>query len=233
MTDKEGRALPRVYLYQNRTSGQLAGYLRSNGFAVTEAGDETAAALLEDGMYDICILDHFGSPSGDLRLLDRLRAMGDGVPAVMLSASPDSGDIAAAFDAGADDYVVRPFDYAELVWRLKAILRRTGVNTRVFESSYRLGALRFDVGARTLTDGEVTSWLSARETTLLALLCTYPGQVLTYKFLTDLVWRNGEEVKPGALGGLVNRVRARLRDEPRVRITSERGVGFRLDVDTA
>ena len=164
-------------------------YLRRDGFDVVWArsGEE---ALEELGRHSVrlVVLD-IGLPGIDgFEVCRRLRAR-TGVPILILSARDEEIDRVAGLEAGADDYVTKPFSPRELVARVKAILRRTaGAGTGVDGGALALGGVELDRAARTVKVGGEPVELTAREFDLLAALMSHPGIVLSRERLLELAW---------------------------------------------
>jgi DNA-binding response OmpR family regulator len=182
-------------------------------------------ALEADGL-DAVILD-IGLPDiSGLEVARRIRAKGSSLPILMLTARDAISDRVVGLDAGADDYLVKPFAYAELSARLRALSRRAVAPTR---SGVQLvsGPIVMDDALRsvTVTGREVS--LSPREFGLLEAFLRHPGQVMTRDQLLDLAWPYGVAVTPNAVDTYVHYLRDKL-GEAGSRIETVRGVGYRL-----
>ncbi len=203
--------------------------LRRQGFAVDWVRDGAAAELaLAAEPYDACLLD-LGLPRKQgLDVLRSLRAAGSTLPVVVLTARDAIADRVAGLDAGADDYVVKPFAYEELVARLRAILRR--VSGPAFESGGRLvvGPIVLDESRRSVSvDGDPVD-LSPREFALLECLLRHPGHALTRDQLLDMAWPFGVAVTPNTVDAFVTFLRRKLGPVGAARIQTVRGVGYRM-----
>jgi two-component system, OmpR family, response regulator len=166
----------------------LRGYLRREGFeAVWARSGEQGLEELSRHPVRLVVLD-IGLPGIDgFEVCRRLRAR-TGVPILILSARDDDVDRVAGLEAGADDYVVKPFSPRELVARVKAILRRAGDGGEVGET-LAVGAVELDRRAHTVTVGGEPVELTSREFELLAALLAHPGAVLSRDRLLELAWR--------------------------------------------
>jgi DNA-binding response OmpR family regulator len=186
-----------------------------------------ALDLAENPGLDAVILD-IGLP--DLSGLDvarRLRSNGSRVPIVMLTARDAVRDRVIGLDAGADDYVVKPFAYEELAARLRALARRADGASAHALSSLQSGGILLDEVAHLVTVGGRPVDLSPREFSMLECLLRHQGQVLSRDQLLDHAWPHDVEVLPGSVDAYVYFLRRKLGDEGR-RIETVRGIGYRM-----
>ena len=191
----------------------------------TTAGD--GLALAEAGRFDALILD-IGLPDGSgLDVARRLRSGGSTVPILILTARDAVHDRVNGLDAGADDYLVKPFAYAELSARLRALVRR-GPTFGRGGRALRAGPIAFDEIARRVTVGDREVALSPREFALLEALLRHPGQVLTRDQLLDHAWPLGMAVTLNSVDAYVSFLRRKLGPEAGPWIETVRGVGYRM-----
>ena len=193
------------------------------GFAVDWVGDARAAELaLGNGVYDLAVLD-LGLPGKDgMALLAALRARGDGLPVLIASARDRVRDRIAGLEAGADDYVLKPFDLDELVARVRALLRRHAGSASPLLHS---GALTLDPVRKVVLRGAEAIALSAREFAILEALMRRPGAVLSRAQLEESVYGWGEEIGSNAIEVHLHHLRKKLGAET---IKNVRGVGYRV-----
>lgn len=211
-------------------SAPLSRALEREGYSVVTAADGDSA--LEVALYrDIAlvILD-LGLPGVDgLEVCRRVRASGRDIPVLMLTARTDEVDFVVGLDAGADDYVGKPFRLAELLARVRALLRRRAPEV------IDLAGVRMETGARrVLVDGAEIS-LANKEFELLRVLMVHAGQVVTREEILAEVWNDPGMKTSKTLDMHMSWLRRKLagpdsRDLDR-RIATVRGVGFRFDVD--
>lgn len=193
------------------------------GFAVDWVTDGRAADLaLANGVYDLAVLD-LGLPTKDgMAVLATLRARGDAMPVLIASARDTVPDRIAGLEAGADDYVLKPFDLDELVARVRALLRRNaGSGTPLMKA----GSLVLDPARRVVRQGDATVDLSAREFAVLEALMRRPGAVLSRAQLEESVYGWGEEVGSNAIEVHLHHLRRKL---GAATIRNVRGVGYRV-----
>ncbi|MEV6006643.1 response regulator transcription factor [Streptomyces sp. NPDC051976] len=204
--------------------------LRLRGFAVSEAdGGAAALDLLGRTPPDVLVLDISMPDVNGIEVCRTLRADGSDLPVLVLSALDEVGDRVAGLQAGADDYLVKPFALEELVLRLHALLRRRPPRP---DGQLRACGLVLDPAARTATrDGEALE-LTRREFELLEILARNTGIVLTRDQLLDRVWGYDFEVRTDAVDTFVSYLRRKLEAGGRPRILhTVRGVGFVLRDD--
>ncbi|MFI6768688.1 response regulator transcription factor [Streptomyces sp. NPDC050355] len=201
--------------------------LRLNGFAVALAEDgPTALAELAERPPDVVVLDVSLPGISGTDVCRTLRAGGDEVPVLMLSALDELEDRVAGLQAGADDYLVKPFALKELVLRLQALLRR---RPPVGRDAVQVGDLFLDTAAREVTYGGVEVRLTRREFELLEILARNAGVVLTRDQLLDRVWGYDFDVRTDAVDTFVSYLRRKTEAGGRPRLVhTVRGVGFVL-----
>ena len=211
----------------------ILGFVRQGlteaGYAVDAAGDGREGldyALAAD--YDALILDIMLPGLSGLDLLRELRRRGHKTPALLLTARGLVDDRVAGLDAGADDYLVKPFAFAELLARLRALLRRPPLQAGTV---LRAGPLAMDTAARRVTcDGRPVD-LSPREFAVLEVLLRHPGQVLTRTQIGEHVWNFDFLNESNVVDVYVGYLRRKLEGDGRPLIHTVRGVGYRLDAD--
>ncbi|MGA5564950.1 response regulator transcription factor [Streptomyces platensis] len=201
--------------------------LRLNGFDVALAENGTAAlAQLAIRPPDVVVLDVSLPGLSGTDICRRLRADGDEVPVLMLSALDELEDRVAGLQAGADDYLVKPFALKELVLRLQALLRRRPPGA---SDTVRIGDLELAPAAREVTYGGAPVSLTRREFELLEVLVRNVDVVLTRDQLLDRVWGYDFAVRTDAVDTFVSYLRRKLEAGGRPRIVhTVRGVGFVL-----
>lgn len=200
--------------------------LRYHGFNVRLAPDAAAALdALERQRIDVILLDVMLPRIDGLTLVPMLRRLTE-IPIVMLSAKASVADRIAALDAGADDYVVKPFDFGELSARLRSALRRPALG-EVVQIGY--ADLSIDLTAHRVERGGEEIALSAREFALLAVLARSPQRVFTRAQLIELAWDGPHVVGTATVESFISFLRAKVDAPPRRRlIHTVRGVGYTL-----
>ena len=204
----------------------LRAALRMEGHAVDWVRDAAAAqSTLASERFDLVLLD-LGLPQGSgLDVLRAARARGDTTPVIVLTARDGPGDKVAGLDAGADDYLVKPFDLDELGARIRALLRRQAGRALPLLAH---GGVTLDPATRqVMRDGQPVL-LSAREYAVLELLMQRPGAVLSRAQIEDRLYGWGEEIESNAVSVYVHQLRKKL---GAAFIRSMRGVGYFLAAD--
>jgi DNA-binding response OmpR family regulator len=197
--------------------------LRSNGFVTSVAEDGTKASMMaRDEEFDLLVLD-LGLPGKDgTEVLRELRAAGQRMPVIILTARDDVSDKVGGLEGGADDYVTKPFRFEELLARVRARLR----DERTVERTVlRAGTVVLDLRTRrAATDGRTVD-LTAREFTMLEVLIRHAGQVLSREQLLSHVW--GYDYDPGSnvVDVYIGYLRRKLGSNS---IETVRGMGYRL-----
>jgi two-component system OmpR family response regulator len=215
-----------------RLAGLVRRGLRRDGNAVDVAGTvEDARWLAAESTYDVLVLDVM-LPDGDgFGLCLELRAAGNWTPVLLLTARDAIDDRVRGLDVGADDYLVKPFAFAELFARLRALARR-GSTER--PNVLTLGNLCLDPATHDVQVGGRSMPLAGREFALLEYFLRHAGQVLTRARIIDEVWDWAFEGTPRIIDVYVRSLRARLGGEPGTpRIETIRGAGYALRGPTA
>jgi two-component system KDP operon response regulator KdpE len=207
----------------------LAITVRASGYDVTTAG--TAAEALSTALRqppDLVVLD-LGLPDRDgIHVIESLRTWSN-VPIIVLSGRTGSSDKVSALDAGADDYMTKPFNTDELIARLRAVGRRSATGDH--PARIRMGELTIDLAARTVTaPGARDPQLTPTEWDLLELLARHPGRLMSQDELARRVWGKDHRSIGDSLRVYVARLRRKLEPEPaRPRyLITEPGMGYRF-----
>jgi two-component system response regulator QseB len=197
--------------------------LDRGGYAVDWVRDGLQAEhALANGVYDLALLD-LGLPRRDgVQILESVRRSGLKLPVVVISARDALSDRVAGLDAGADDYLVKPFDLDELMARIRAVCRR---RTGRAAPAMTYGALCIDPAKRTVSFRGASVDLSAREFAVLEVLMMDPGSVVSREKLEEAVYGWGEEVCSNSVEVHLHHLRRKLRPEL---IRNVRGVGYRV-----
>lgn len=206
-------------------SKALTRALEKRNFAVTPCYDGAVALrLIRDGVADLVILDLSIPGLDGLHLLQRLREQGIDVPVIVLTARGAVGDRVAGLNAGADDYLAKPFDLEELDARIRALLRRRGGND---DGVQKCGDLRFERSSGAFYCGDEPLEFTPREHTLLKALMTRPGHAITKERLFQQVFPSDENAQIESIEVIVHRLRKKLAGT-RTEIMTLRGLGYLL-----
>jgi two-component system KDP operon response regulator KdpE len=202
--------------------------LRARSLDVVESATaEEGLVLVADRRPDAVLLD-LGLPDLDgIEVLRRMRSFSD-VPVVVLTARDRQQDKIAALDAGADDYVTKPFDVEELLARVRAVLRRVPRSSSA-PAVVRVDDLEIDLARRQVRLADEVVHLTKTELALLEQLVAHPGKLLTHEYLLRQVWGQGYGSESNYLRVYVGQLRRKLADDaanPRL-IVTEPGIGYR------
>ena len=215
---------------ERRLAAGLRNGLVAEGFAVDVALDGTDGLwLARERPYDVIVLDIMLPGVNGYRLCSILRREEVWTPILMLTAKEGEWDEVEALDNGADDYLAKPFSYAVLLARLRALLRR---GARERPAVLEAGDLRLDPAAKQAWRGEVEVVLTARELALLEFLLRRRGEAVSKREILDHVWDDDFEGDPNIVEVYVRHLRNKL-DRPfgRTAIRTVRGSGYRLLAD--
>jgi DNA-binding response OmpR family regulator len=209
-----------------RLSSFLEKGLRAAGYATTVCDDGIrAAAMARDDEFDLLVLD-IGLPGQDgFTVLRALRARGERLPVLILTARDEVADMVTGLDIGADDYVTKPFIFEELLARVRARLRAGGGEGGGDSLVLEAGGVTLDVRTRRASTDGADVELTAKEFALLETFLRHPGQVLSREQLLSHVW--GYDFDPGSnvVDVYVGYLRRKLGSE---RFETVRGMGYRL-----
>lgn len=212
---------------EQRISSFVAKGLAADGFATTVAADgHTGLDYALTGDFDLVVLD-IGLPGIDgFEVLRQMRAQGSSLPVIVLTARDSVTDTVTALEGGADDYMPKPFRFAELLARVRLRLRQANEQSGGREDVVSAGSVSLDLRTRQATVGGKVVDLSAREFRMAEIFLLNPGQVLSREQLLSFVW--GYDFDPGS--NVVDVYVGYLRKKfGPTAITTVRGMGYRFD----
>jgi DNA-binding response OmpR family regulator len=220
-----------------RTGRFLVDNLGADGFrAALATGAGEAVRAIEVRQPDVVLLDLMLEDGSGLAVLDRVRAadglasrLDPGLPIIVVSGRGDEQDRVRGFARGADDYLVKPFSYSELLGRVRAVLRRS--QARALRGVVRVGDLTLDPITRRVRLGGTPVELSAKEFSLLQALASDPTRVFTKAELLRDVWGYQSIGRTRTVDAHACRLRKKLSASPRAWVVNLRGVGYRLVED--
>ncbi|HWU31553.1 MAG TPA: response regulator transcription factor [Marmoricola sp.] len=214
-----------------RLAALVAEYLVSVGFSAEVSHDGLSAMeRIRGGSLDAVVLDRMLPGMSGEDVCRTLRAEHNSIPILMLTARGSVSERVDGLEAGADDYMVKPFAMEELVARLNALLRRVEV---LDEDRLVLGDVVLDLSTRRLWVAGVEVATSRREFAMLTALMERAGRVVGRHVLFDEVWDEEVDINSNALDVYISRVRTRLAGSDRVSVATLRGVGYRIDCRSA
>jgi DNA-binding response OmpR family regulator len=226
--DRKGEG-PRVAILVIEDEARIRAFLKrgltEEGFTIDTAADGDAGlSLARGGAYELIVLDLQLPKRDGIDVCRTLRAEGIGTPIIMLTGRGAVEERVIGLDAGADDYLTKPFAFEELVARVRALLRRDGA-TR--PATLQIGDLVLDPATRTATRAGRAIALTTREYQLLFLLMRHPGQVLTRVMIEERVWGPGVAVGSNVVDAFIRLLRRKIDPgHERPLIHTVRGAGY-------
>ena len=209
-----------------RVRAFIARGLTEEGFRIRESENgEQAQELLRQEQFELILLDWMLPGLSGIDLLRSLRAQNNITPVLMLTAKDAVADRIAALNAGADDYLIKPFAFEELLARIRAILRR--VSQRA-SPTLTYADLSLDPVTRKVLRAGVEISLTAREYALLQFLLEHAGEVVSRTRIVQAVWDHDFETFSNVVEVYIRYLRQKLGDEDRQLIQTVRGVGYRI-----
>jgi len=197
-------------------------------YAVAEAENgEEALKMLDQNHIDLIIADIQMPVMNGYDLVKELRDSGIQIPVIMLTAMHTFDDKKTGFASGTDDYMTKPIDYEELLWRTKALLRRANI---VSQRKIIIGDITLDSAAYTVTrEGTITE-LAKKEFDLLFKLLSYPGMIFTKSQLLDEIWGYETNSDETTIKTHINRLRNKFADCTEFEIITIRGLGYKAEI---
>ncbi len=203
----------------------LTTILKNNGYNVlTATNGEEALDVLDHNHVDLMVIDVMMPVMDGYQLTQILRDGGSQTPMLMLSAKGNVADIKQGFLVGIDDYLTKPFDFEELLLRIKALLRRSKI---VSEHKLTVGSVTLDYKSFTVTTPSWTEILPQKEFLLLFKLLSYPDVVFTRLQLMDEIWGMDAESDEHTVNVHINRLRTRFEGINDFEIVTVRGLGYK------
>ena len=202
-------------------SETLVDLLEDEGYAVESFtnGQDALDAVYEE-KFDIYLLDINVPLLDGISLLKDLRAANDTTPTIFLTSHKEKDMLQKAFSSGADDFITKPFDNDELIWRLNALLRRSKM-----DEPEVVGKLQHDKVHKTILYNEDALELSKKEYDFLLLLMKHSNAAVPKELIHDELWSSSESGSDGAIRVYVNRLKQLL---PEIQIENVRGIGYKL-----
>ncbi|MDY6801998.1 MAG: response regulator transcription factor [Bacteroidota bacterium] len=181
--------------------------------------------------YNLCILDIMMPKMDGFTLAREIRKINSAIPFIFLTAKSLKEDVIEGFSLGADDYMTKPFSMEELLFRIKAILRRTESNNISEQNEkYSIGKYVFDSQKQILQYGDKTQKLTTKESELLKLLCNNMNNVLERNFALKTIWQEDSYFNARSMDVYITKLRKYLKDDPSVQILNIHGKGYKLIV---
>lgn len=200
--------------------------LKRGGYNTYTAKDGIEALnLMETQHFDLIVLDLMMPHMDGYELCEQLRAIGENIPILMMTASQEIKDKHKGFLVGTDDYMTKPFDEQEMLFRVKALLRRAQITS---EHRVAIGGTVADYNTLTVSWNDEQFILPKKEFQLLFKLMSYPNMIFTRNQLMDEIWGLDSETDEHTLNVHINRLRNKFRDNPDFEIVTVRGLGYKI-----
>ncbi|MFB8373893.1 response regulator transcription factor [Paenibacillus taichungensis] len=201
-------------------------YLETNQFSVVEAPDgQEALNILSHTKIDLAIVDVMMPHVDGIELTEDIRSYMD-IPILMVTAKGESKDKVRGFNAGSDDYLVKPFDPVELILRVKSLMKRYN---KISSNVIHIGGATINLSNLTVDAGAQSVELKKKECELLFVLASLPGQIFTRTQLIEDIWGIDYEGDERTVDVHIKRLRERLEPIPELIISTIRGLGYRLE----
>jgi two-component system, OmpR family, manganese sensing response regulator len=192
----------------------LSRILKREGYQVDIAHDGAAGSLLAvQKQYDLLILDWMLPYKSGLEICEELRSLGNNTPVLFLTAKDTLDDRVEGLDAGADDYLIKPFELRELLARVRALLRRPSPPASALHTLLQINDLRLDLENQLAYRQERAIELSDKESQLLAYFMRNPNQVLTHEQIYQNLWKEDEQPSSNALAAQIRLLRRKIEAE--------------------
>lgn len=228
----EHNVKPRILVHVTEGEKLLLEYLSKYGYELI-VSDDISSAITACESYDMAIFSHYrNGVYHDWRWLRQLRDTDKKIPCLIVSSLNRYEHIIEAFDEGADDYVVAPFNLEELVRRIDAIVRRCGVKNRAVESVHRFREYEYiaKTGAL-LRNGEEIARFGSKRAVIMALMCAYRGQVVPRDTMLMRVWGGVNKYLQSTLTVHLSCIRDVFKGDPNISITNDGNGGYKLEVN--
>jgi len=208
----------------------LKNYLNAKNYdtTLTRTGTQALDAFSKS-TFSICILDIMMPEMDGITLAKEIRLLDNDIPIIFLTAKNMQEDIIEGFIAGADDYMTKPFSMEELLYRIEAILRRTGgANPVIKDPPYPLGIFTFDPLKQILSHDGKSIKLTTKESDLLNILYRHRNEILERNYALKSVWIDDNYFNARSMDVYISKLRKYLSDDPAIKILNVHGRGYKL-----
>ena len=212
----------------------LKSYLEINDYTVTWVDDgKLALDKFRNGKYHICILDVMLPNIDGFTVGREIRSIDKEIPMVFLTAKILKEDILKGYNAGADDYITKPFDTEVLLCKIQAVIKRQTLNPVNDDTLFTIGRYRFDSKLRQISMNDETVKLSPKESDLLKLLCQNQNELLPRETALRKIWGDDGYFTARSMDVFITKLRKYLAGDPAIEIKNIHGSGFLLEVKTS
>lgn len=210
----------------------LVDYLESEGFYVKLCKDgELALKVFQQGSFDICLLDVMMPHMDGFTLAKKIRNENPLMPLLFITAKNLKEDKLKGYNLGADDYITKPFDEEELLWKVKAILRRVPKrNHKISTDIISIGKCKFDYNNQSLIFEDQTRRITEKESDILKYLSEHRNKLIKREDMLIALWGKNDYFLGRSLDVFITKIRKYLKDDPQINIENVFGVGFIFNV---
>lgn len=209
----------------------LREYLNAKNY-VTKLFPDGLQALeaFKEEDFDLCIIDIMMPKMDGFTLAKEIRKLNTGIPFIFLTAKSMQEDVLEGFSLGADDYITKPFSMEELVYRIKAILRRSSPDetSEKNRDQFEIGKYKFDANKQLLTIDGKSRKLTTKESELLKLLCNNKNQMLDRNYALRTIWEDDSYFNARSMDVYITKLRKYLKEDPSIQILNVHGKGYKL-----
>lgn len=196
-------------------------YLYENG--------EIAWQIFEKNTFDICVLDIMMPKKDGFTLAQNIRQINKEIPIIFLTAKSMKEDKIKGFEIGADDYIIKPFNMEELVYRIKVFLKRTVKET--IQNEFKIGSYYFNFTNLDLVHENATKKLTQKEAALLKLLCNHKNEMIKRAFILKQIWGNDDYFSGRSMDVFISKLRKYLVHDSSIEIINYHGIGFKFSYE--
>lgn len=210
----------------------LVDYLETEGFAIKLCKDgEIALKAFQDKSFDICLLDVMMPNMDGFTLAKEIRLKNKSIPIIFITAKSLKEDKLIGYDLGADDYITKPFDEEELLWKIKAVIRRVPENkNEVTQEIISIGKYKFDFNNQALTINNKSQRITEKESDILKYLSEHRNHIIKREDMLKELWGENDYFLGRSLDVFISKMRKYLKEDPNIKIENVFGVGFIFNV---
>ncbi len=211
----------------------LVDYLDAEGFDVRLCKDgDLALKTFKNNTYDLCLLDVMMPKMDGFALASGIRLLDSNIPIIFISAKNLKEDKLQGYGLGADDYITKPFDEEELLWKMKAVIRRIPENkTDQKQEKVSIGRFTFDFCNQALTLNGIVKRITVRESEILKYLSEHRNHVIKREEMLKVLWGKNDYFFGRSLDVFITKIRKYLKEDPKLNIENVFGVGFIFNVE--
>lgn len=209
----------------------LVDFLETEGYNVKLCKDgELALKAIEMKTFDICLLDVMMPKMDGFTLAKAIKKKDVNIPILFITAKSLKEDKLKGYAIGADDYITKPFDEDELLWKIKAIIRRIPTNVNVVETIMQIGAYTFDFQKQSLTIANTVKRITEKECVILKYLYVHRNKIIKREDILTEIWGNNDYFLGRSLDVFITKIRKYLKEDASITIENVFGVGFIFNV---